>query len=420
MADPAAAAWLLGALEGRAKQEMLSMGAEEVNTLAKSSPSWNSTGENIATRPPLLGRSSGASRVSEEGHQALHSRECKRNIRRCHQRGPPLAHHSQLRFLSREGDSCYHQQVQLRPGQLGLVQELSGNAEINVGDADLDEVNRRIVSSILEAAREAIPVTGGGLSRSNSNPWWNKEREEAVRVKRVMHRHYSKDQNAETHERMKAANRDCNKIIAQAKKDNWIAFADSISAGKADLGSVWKKIRRMKQQCVVPDSDLQHGSTKYTTAQSKADALAKTFAEASLPADRQQFRREMEATFTQPVPDDSLTVNTPLTCSKLRRSLASIKKVKVSTGVDTHTKKHRLVSDAEKGSRVVSDDPDGFLPKMLGWGHNTRGVETRHCRPHPQTRQTEEGARQLQTHLPDIPPRENVRAGDQEPTRIPL
>ena len=136
---------------------------------------------------------------------------------------------------------------------------------------------------------------------------------------------------------MKAANRDCNKIIAQAKKDHWIAFADSTSAGKADLGSVWKKIRRMKQQCVVPDSDLQHGSTKYTTAQSKADALAKAFAEASdtdsLPMDRQQFRREMEATFTHPVPDDNLAVNTPLTCTELRRALASIKKVKVSTGV---------------------------------------------------------------------------------------
>ena len=33
--DPAAAAWLLGALEGRAKQEMLSMGADDVNTPCK-------------------------------------------------------------------------------------------------------------------------------------------------------------------------------------------------------------------------------------------------------------------------------------------------------------------------------------------------------------------------------------------------
>ena len=238
-----------------------------------------------------------------------------------------------------------------------LFRNLLGTAEINVGDADLDEVNRRIVSSILEAAREAISVTGGGLSRSNSNPWWNKECEEAVRLKRVMYRHYSKDQNAETHERMKAANRDCNKIIAQAKKDHWIAFADSISDGKADLGSVWKKIRRMKQQCVVPDSDLQHGSTKYTTAQSKADALAKAFAEASdtdsLPADRQQFRREMEATFTHPVPDDSLAVNTPLTCTELRRALASIKKVKVSTGVDTVS------------YRMLKEAPESFLKILL-------------------------------------------------------
>ena len=243
-----------------------------------------------------------------------------------------------------------------------LFRSLLGTAEINVGDADLDEVNRRIVSSILEAASEAIPVTGGGLSRSNSNPWWNKECEEAVRLKRVMYRHYSKDQNAETHERMKAANRDCNKIIAQAKKDHWIAFADSISAGKADLGSVWKKIRRMKQQCVVPDSDLQHGSTKYTTAQSKADALAKAFAEASdtdsLPADRQQFRREMEATFTHPVPDDSLAVNTPLTCTELRRALASIKKVKVSTGVDTVS--YRMLKEAPESFLKISSKDAGM------------------------------------------------------------
>ena len=235
-----------------------------------------------------------------------------------------------------------------------------------------------------------------------------------------MYRHYSKDQNAETHVRMKAANRDCNKIIAQAKKDHWIAFSDSTSAGKSDLGSVWKKIRRMKQQCVVPDSDLQHGSTKYTTAQAKADAVAETFAEASdtdsLPADMQQFRREIEATSAHQVPDDSLAVNTPLTCTELRRALHGFHQESQSL----HRCGHRLVSDAERGPRVVSEDPARVLPKMMGWGHNSRWVETHHCRPHPQTRQTEEGARQLPTHLPDIPPRESVRAGNQESTGIPL
>ena len=176
----------------------------------------------------------------------------------------------------------------------------------------------------------------------------------------------------------------------------------------------------MKQQGIVPDSDLQHSSTKYTTAQSKADAVAKAFADASdtdsLPADRQQFRREMEATFTHPVPDDSLVVNTPLTCTELRRTLASIKKVSLHRyGVDTVS------------YLMLREAPESFLKILLDlfqrcWdgGHNSRWVETRHCRPHPQTRQIEEGARQLQTHLPDIPPTERVRPGDQEPTRIPL
>ena len=114
-------------------------------------------------------------------------------------------------------------------------------------------------------------MTGGGSSRPQSNLWWNKDCEETVRVKRKMYRLYSKDQNAESHERMKSANRNCNKIIARAERDHWLASLDSVSAGKADLGSVWKKMRKMKRQYVAPDSDLQRGSRVYTTDQAKAD-----------------------------------------------------------------------------------------------------------------------------------------------------
>ena len=195
-------------------------------------------------------------------------------------------------------------------------------------------------------------MTGGGLSRSNSNPWWNKECEEAVRVKRVMYKLLQRPECWDSRKN-EAANRNCNKIIAQAKKDH----SDCVSAGKSDLGSVWKKIRRMKQQCVAPDSHLQHGSTKYTTAQAKSDAVAEAFAEASdtdsLPANMQHFRRVMAATFAHPVSDDSLAVNTPLTCTELRRALALIKKVKVSTGVDTVS------------YRMLKAVPESFLKILL-------------------------------------------------------
>ena len=61
----------------------------------------------------------------------------------------------------------------------------------------------------------------------------------------------------------------------------------------------------------------------------------------------------MEATFTHPVPDDSLAVNTPLTCTELRRALASIKKVKVSTRVDTVS--YRMLKEAPESVTAVKE-----------------------------------------------------------------
>ena len=73
----------------------------------------------------------------------------------------------------------------------------------------------------------------------------------------------------------------------------------------------------MKQQYVAPNFDQHRGIQVYTTDQAKADAFAEAFAEASnsekLPADMRQFRRERVAVYSDPVADDSLTVNSPLT-----------------------------------------------------------------------------------------------------------
>ncbi|MCB4763501.1 MAG: endonuclease/exonuclease/phosphatase family protein [Sulfurovum sp.] len=51
-----------------------------------------------------------------------------------------------------------------------------GSVDIDVDQPDLENVNSRIVSSLLEAARVAIPTTSGGTARPGSNPWWNEDR----------------------------------------------------------------------------------------------------------------------------------------------------------------------------------------------------------------------------------------------------
>ena len=55
----------------------------------------------------------------------------------------------------------------------------------------------------------------------------------------------------------------------------------------------------------------------------------------SLLADMRQRRREMEVNYSDPEPDDSRTVNSPLTLAQFKRALSAIKKVKVSICVDT-------------------------------------------------------------------------------------
>ena len=220
-----------------------------------------------------------------------------------------------------------------------LFRSLLGSKDIDIGQANIEEVNSQIISSILAAARVAIPTSSSGTPRPNSNPWWNKDCEEAVKEKRMRYRFYCRNQNAETHEEMKAANRNCNRSLAQAKKDHWMSFADSVSTDKRDLGAVWRTIKKMKGQAVAPEYDLRQGDSVYSTEQAKADAFAEAFAEASdcdsLPTDMRQRRREMEADYSDPEPDDSLTVNSPLTLAELKPALSAIKKVKVSTGVDT-------------------------------------------------------------------------------------
>ena len=87
-----------------------------------------------------------------------------------------------------------------------------------------------------------------------------------------------------------------------------------------------------------------------------------------------QFRREMEATFTDPVLDDSLAVNSPPptpTCTELRRALANIRKVKVSTGVDTVS--YQMLKEVPKSFLMILL---GFLQRCwdegtipAGWNH---------------------------------------------------
>ena len=116
-------------------------------------------------------------------------------------------------------------------------------------------------------------------------------------------------------------------------------------------------------------------STTYGRVTASTARTAEAFAEASdcdsLPADMRQRRREMEVNYSDPEPDDSLTVNSTLTLAELKRALSAIKKVKVSTGVDT-VSYHMLREVPESSLKTVL----GFFQRCWeggavpsGWKH---------------------------------------------------
>ena len=111
-----------------------------------------------------------------------------------------------------------------------------------------------------------------------------------------------------------------------------MSYADSVSTNKRDLGAVWKKIKKMKGQVVDPSTI--YGRVTASTARTRPRrsrsprqryysivSLAETSDCDSLLADMRQRRREMERDYSDPEPDDSLTVNSLLTLGELKRCL---------------------------------------------------------------------------------------------------
>ena len=70
-----------------------------------------------------------SSRVSEERHKALHSRECRRNIRRCQQRGPPLDEGRQLPWHHRWAAASSPQPRQSPPAGNANRRALNGDRQ---------------------------------------------------------------------------------------------------------------------------------------------------------------------------------------------------------------------------------------------------------------------------------------------------
>eukprot|EP00745_Piridium_sociabile_P040864 TRINITY_DN7953_c0_g1_i4.p1 TRINITY_DN7953_c0_g1~~TRINITY_DN7953_c0_g1_i4.p1 ORF type:complete len:1264 (+),score=154.07 TRINITY_DN7953_c0_g1_i4:321-4112(+) len=213
-------------------------------------------------------------------------------------------------------------------------------------------------TNILVAAEQAIPISKPGRPGTRNSPWWTAECDRAVRAKRRACGHYKANANVDTHANMKIKKEASNKTVAEAQLAHWTSYISDVG-GHTNLGEVFAKIKKMKQQYVLPDPDLHHGERVLTTSADKAEAFVDAFAAVSstehLPEGVRQTRRAREDSGQLPDPeaDNATALNQPITRAELKRALSSVTRVKVAEGAD------------RVSYRMLRELPDSYVEGLL-------------------------------------------------------
>ena len=233
--------------------------------------------------------------------------------------------------------------------------------EVDSGDwssLTIQEHYERLQSTVLEAARTSIPRATYKGDRPRNNPWWTAECEKAVRLKRQACRRYKQHSTAEAHACMLARKREANAAVAKAKLQYWEKYTQTLD-DNTRLSSIFREIKKMKQQYNLPDPPLSTRGQVLTTNQAKAEAFAQTFAEVGTTAhlsEEAKLHRRLEEEHTplnDPPLESDQPINSPITLPELSRVLTSFKSKKSAVGED-------LLS-----YRMLGELPTSFVEKLL-------------------------------------------------------
>ena len=191
---------------------------------------------------------------------------------------------------------------------------------------------------VLSAADACIPRKGQGRAGEAGNPWWNDDCRLAVKNKKHWLRKYRQSRFAPDFEGFKEARLQCRKTIAAAKKAHWEKFLNENVTQYQDAGSLWKKVKKLKNKYNLPEQPIVVNGKVTTTEKEKAEALADVFAAASqsqsLSKEEQERRAAQSATFRSPLADTSSALNLPFTHVEVVLAIRRIKNIHKATGAD--------------------------------------------------------------------------------------
>ena len=206
----------------------------------------------------------------------------------------------------------------------------------------VDAMFTKFKESVLLAANLSIPKLKTVKSSDHiGNVWWTDSCERAVQCKRQIFKTYLKDRKPEDHDKMKKANIQSNMTIAQAKQKYWTSFCTKEISDHKDFKKVWKKMKEMKNGITLPSCPITFDvHNKFPTDIEKAEAFVNMFAKNSsidgLTSECKNYREQEEqnSLYTDPIPQNELWFNSPITLDEVKYAITSLKNKKSSVGID--------------------------------------------------------------------------------------
>ena len=211
----------------------------------------------------------------------------------------------------------------------------------NWENLDVNSYFDKFHENIFKVADDAtvIPKTKFHPNYNNA-PWWTEECSLAKHNVQIASHNYTVNLTTDNKEILDDMVENYNQTLAQAKLKDWENTLDRDIVDYRDSSVLWRKIKKIKRRRPGGKSPIIWKGESCTTDKEKAKALAESISGNSKTEclkDKDEIRRRAnfeQNEFKDPIPDNTLKINAPITMSELEEAIKDIKSKKKACGSD--------------------------------------------------------------------------------------
>ena len=173
----------------------------------------------------------------------------------------------------------------------------------------------------------------------SSTPWWNEECSVAKHNQQVASHNYTVNVTTANKIILNHMTEIYNQTLAHAKLKDWENTLNNDVVDYRDSGILWRKVKKIRRGRTGSKSSIFWKGEKCTTDDKKAKALAESISSNSKTdclsdTDEIKRRANFEKDYKDPLPDNSMKINSPITMAELEEAIKDIRSKKKACGSD--------------------------------------------------------------------------------------